>query len=81
MPKLRVLSGDDVIKIILSFGFIIESQRGSHVKLARFDEEGTRQTLIIPQHKEIDKGTLKSIFRQSSKYIDESELKQYFYSD
>jgi len=35
MPKLKNLSGKEVIKILLSFGFEVASQKGSHVKLRR----------------------------------------------
>src|ERR1017187_1198027 len=35
MPKLRVLSGQDVLRILDSFGFLINAQRGSHVKVRR----------------------------------------------
>jgi len=33
MPKLKVLSGRQVVKILSRFGFKAVSQRGSHVKL------------------------------------------------
>lgn len=81
MPKLRVLSGEEVVKIILSFGFKIESQKGSHIKLSRRNNLGERQTLIIPRHKEMDKGTLKAIYKQSLRYIDESELHGHFFTN
>ena len=48
MPKLKVLSGGDVIKIFSRFGFRIISQRGSHVKLRRVLPDETKQTLTIP---------------------------------
>jgi predicted RNA binding protein YcfA (HicA-like mRNA interferase family) len=35
MPKLRVLSGNDVLLILNSFGFEYASQRGSHGKVQR----------------------------------------------
>lgn len=35
MPKLKVLSGRDVVKILGQFGFQILSQKGSHIKLRR----------------------------------------------
>jgi len=62
MPKLKVLSGTDVIKILLSFGFEISNRKGSHIKLIRNTNFG-KQTLTIPNHTEIDKGTLKAILR------------------
>jgi predicted RNA binding protein YcfA (HicA-like mRNA interferase family) len=79
MPKLRVLSADDVIKILLRYHFSIESQRGSHIKLSRI-VHGEKQVLIVPNHKELDKGTLKGIFKQASRYIDESDLRKDFFT-
>ena len=35
MPKLKVLSGKDLVKIFILFGFEILSQKGSHIKLCR----------------------------------------------
>ncbi len=61
MPKLKVLSGKDLIKIFEFFGFLVAGQKGSHIKLLRIFENN-RQTLAIPNHKEIDKGTLKAIY-------------------
>lgn len=81
MPKLKTLSGGDVVKIISLFGFEIEAQRGSHVKLRRFLPSGTRQTLTIPMHDEMDKGTLKAIYRQALRYLTEDQLRPHFYSD
>jgi len=78
MPKLKVLSGSDVIKIFSSFGFAIFSQKGSHIKLRR-ELGGAKQTLVIPNHKEIDKGTLSEIIKQSSKYISSEDLQKEFY--
>ncbi len=79
MPRLRVLSGREVIKILSKFGFEVVSQKGSHVKLRRVLPDGTKQTLTVPLHEELDRGTLKAIIRQASRYIPEEELKQYFY--
>lgn len=58
MPKLKRLSGDEVVAIFARFGFAIHAQRGSHVKLRRTGPGGTAQTLTIPKHRELDAGTL-----------------------
>ena len=79
MPKLKTLSGRDVVKILSKFGFEIVSQRGSHVKLGRILSDGTRQSLTIPLHEDLDKGTLRAIYRQALRYIPEEELRLYFY--
>ena len=54
-------------------------QKGSHIKLQRTLSDNIRQTLVIPNHKEIDKGTTKAIYRQALRYISEDKLKPYFY--
>jgi predicted RNA binding protein YcfA (HicA-like mRNA interferase family) len=81
MPKPKVLSGAEVVKILASFGFGIESQRGSHIKLRRVTADGARQTLTIPNHRELDRGTLAGIYRQALRYIPAGELAQHFYAD
>jgi len=48
MPKLRTLSGDDVIRVFAQFGFQRISQKGSHAKLRRLLLDGTRQNLTVP---------------------------------
>jgi len=79
-PKLRRLSGNEVIDIFNLFGFRIHTQKGSHVKLRRV-VEGRKQTLTIPVHDEIDSGTLRAIVRQASRYIAESDLWPHFYTE
>ncbi len=79
MPKLKRLSGEEVIKIFKNFNFEIHSQKGSHIKLRRVQNNET-QTLLIPNHKEIDTGTLRAIIRQASRYIVQIELNEFFYS-
>mgnify|MGYP001562721900 FL=1 len=80
MPRLKVLSGEDVIKILESFNFVVVAQKGSHVKLRRKTDQIV-QTLTIPNHEELDRGTLRAIFNQASKYISEAELAPHFYSE
>lgn len=80
MPKLRVLSGEDAVKILTQFGFTITNQKGSHIKLLRITVAGERQILTIPNHKVLDRGTTKGIFNQAARYISQSDLRPYFYS-
>ena len=80
MPKLRTLSGRDLVQIFSSFGFQPVSQRGSHVKLRRVLPSGSRQTLTIALHDETDKGTLRAIYRQGLRYITEAELRPRFFT-
>ncbi len=80
MPKLKTLSGKDVIKILEEFGFSTVGQKGSHVKLKRIKGEDS-QILTIPNHKELDKGTLKAIYNQSLRYLSDEEMRDYFYGE
>lgn len=62
--KLPVLSGRDVIKILKKVGFEEKRQKGSHIILVKESKDG-RKGVVVPNHKEIDKGTLLEIIRQA----------------
>ena len=79
MPKLKVLSGQEVIKIFESFGFSVVGSKCGHVKLKRIASNGNNQILTVPNHKELDKGTLKAIYNQALRYVSDQELKSCFY--
>lgn len=80
MPRLRSLSGREVAGIFRKFGFETIAQRGSHVKLRRLSPAGAKQTLTVPMHDELDRGTLRAIVRQASAYIPENDLAREFFS-
>jgi len=81
MPaKLRRLSGREIVAIFQRFGFSVFSARGSHVKLRRITDEGEKQTVVVPLHDELDRGTLRAIFRQALRFIPETELRRHFYT-
>lgn len=81
MPRLQTLSGTDVLRVLSEFGFVRVSQRGSHIKVQRVTLSGARQTLTIPLHAEVDRGTLHAIFRQACRYIPENELRRKFFTE
>jgi predicted RNA binding protein YcfA (HicA-like mRNA interferase family) len=81
MPKLKRLSGPEAVSIFQRFGFSIRSQRGSHIKLRRISQAGEKQTLTVPNHRELDSGTSQAIFRQACRYIAPEELRRFFYTD
>ncbi len=68
MSKLPIISGKKCIKALEKFGFAVYRQRGSHVTLVR--ENPPNQT-TVPLHKELDRGTLKAILRQTEISLDE----------
>jgi predicted RNA binding protein YcfA (HicA-like mRNA interferase family) len=63
MPRFKRLSSAEVIAILEQFGFQIYSQRGSHIKLRRISEIG-KETLTVPNHRQLDTGTCRAIYRQ-----------------
>jgi len=65
LGSLKVLSGNEVYKILEENGFQIIRQRGSHVIMQKVFENSTI-TVPVPNHKEIKIGTLQSIIRQSN---------------
>lgn len=77
---LKTLSGKEMVRILASFRFVVQSARGSHVKLRRV-VAGANETLVIPDHNPLAKGTLRAIFNQASKYIPQSELRPHFYRE
>ncbi len=68
MSKLPVISGRECIKVLNKTGFYFKRQEGSHITLRRDDPFGQ---LVVPDHKELDRGTLRAIIRQSGLSVDE----------
>ena len=66
-PRLPVVSGTDVITALGKVGFVQVSQRGSHVKLR--NDEG--KTAIVPLHRELAPGTLRSVLRQAELTVED----------
>ena len=58
MIKLPQVSGKDTIKALGKIGFFVVVQRGSHVKLTRIINN-QKQSVTIPMHKILKKGTLR----------------------
>jgi len=81
MPRLRRLAGAEVVRILGQFGFAVHSQRGSHIKLRRVLSDGTRQTLTVPAHSELDTGTCRAILRQAARFVADEDLRPHFYTD
>ena len=60
MPKLRVFSGAELCALLEQHGFQKVRQRGSHVVM-----RGGSVSFPVPLHRELDRGTLSGIIRQS----------------
>ena len=68
MSHLPRISGRDCISAFRKAGFSIIRQHGSHVVLKKSDPF---VQIVIPDHKELDTGTLRAIIRQSGLSLDE----------
>jgi predicted RNA binding protein YcfA (HicA-like mRNA interferase family) len=64
LGKLRVLSGEEICKILERNGFAGVRQRGSH-RVMQKRAEGSTVTVPVPLHGPVRRGTLLSIIRQS----------------
>jgi predicted RNA binding protein YcfA (HicA-like mRNA interferase family) len=64
MPRVRVLSGRLVCKIMSQHGFEQVRQKGSHIIMQK-KQGNTTITVPVPDHDELRMGTLLGIIRQS----------------
>lgn len=68
MSKLPRISGRECVKALGKMGFYLKRQQGSHMILRRDDPFGQ---VVVPDHKELDRGTLRAIIRQTGLSVDE----------
>lgn len=68
MASLPALSGREVARIFAADGWRMARQRGSHMILVK---DAHMATLSVPDHKEVAKGTLRSLIRSSGLTSDE----------
>jgi predicted RNA binding protein YcfA (HicA-like mRNA interferase family) len=62
MTKLPRVSGQECISALEKAGFYFKRQKGSHVVLRRDDPYAQ---VVVPDHKELDRGTPRAILRQA----------------
>ncbi|MDY6951205.1 MAG: type II toxin-antitoxin system HicA family toxin [Thermodesulfobacteriota bacterium] len=70
--KPPLLSGRQLVKVFKKLGYDKVSQKGSHIKMKN---RQTESVIIIPDHKEVDRWTLKTILGQAE--IPDEEFKRY----
>jgi predicted RNA binding protein YcfA (HicA-like mRNA interferase family) len=66
--KLPVLSGREVVRVFQQFGWQVARQASSHVIMTK---PGEMVTLSVPDHKEVARGTLRSLIRSANLTVDE----------
>lgn len=65
---LPVMSGREVVRVFESLGWEAVGQTGSHIIMTK-DEELI--TLSVPDHREVAKGTLRSLIRTAGLTVEE----------
>jgi predicted RNA binding protein YcfA (HicA-like mRNA interferase family) len=68
MPALPQLSGRETVRVFEALGWQVTRQKGSHIILTK---AGQIATLSVPDHKEVAKGTLRSLLRSAGLTISE----------
>ena len=68
MSGLPRISGRECVKALEKADFYFKRQHGSHIILRR-DNPYTQ--VVVPDHRELDRGTLRSIIRQANISVDE----------
>ncbi|MFH2219130.1 MAG: type II toxin-antitoxin system HicA family toxin [Pseudomonadota bacterium] len=69
MNVLPRISGREVVAALAKFGFEKDRQKGSHIVLRQ--EAYPHRRLVIPDHKEVAKGTLRAIIKQAGLTVEE----------
>lgn len=68
MSRLPVVSGKECVKALSKKGFYFKRQEGSHIILRR---DNPFAQVVVSEHKELDRGTLRAIIRGAGLSVDE----------
>jgi predicted RNA binding protein YcfA (HicA-like mRNA interferase family) len=62
------ISGRECAKALEGVGFYVKRRKGSHIVLRRDNPFGQ---VVVPDHKELDSGTLRAIIRHATLSVEE----------
>jgi predicted RNA binding protein YcfA (HicA-like mRNA interferase family) len=62
------LSGQELVKVLLKVGFVVNRQKGSHIILRRGDPYAR---VVVPDHKRVRLGTLRQILNQAGVTVEQ----------
>ena len=68
MSGLPRMSGREAVAALARTGYYLKRQHGSHMILRR---DNPFSQLVVPDHKELDRGTLRAIIKQANLSVDE----------
>lgn len=67
--RLPVVSGSQAAKVLCRIGYEVDVQEGSHMILRH--SEPPHRRLSVPNHKELAKGTLRTLIREAGLTVQE----------
>jgi predicted RNA binding protein YcfA (HicA-like mRNA interferase family) len=70
MSNLPRISGRECAKALEAAGFYLKRQESSHLILRR---DSPFAQVVVPDHKELDRGTLRALIRQAGLSVSEFE--------
>jgi predicted RNA binding protein YcfA (HicA-like mRNA interferase family) len=68
MQRLPLISGREVVKVFERLGWEVARQRGSHIILVK---KGHIASLSVPDHREVARGTLRSLISHADITVEE----------
>lgn len=78
MPRMKVLSGREIVRFLERSGFILVSQNGSHIKMIHTSIQGS--TIIVPNHREVKRGLLGGIIKKCMECLESGTVRDFFYT-
>ena len=66
MPELPVISGRKMVRVLEKLGYEMKRRRGSHMMMIK-----SGKLIVVPDHRELKKGTLRNILREADLSVDE----------
>ncbi len=69
MSQIPRISGRETVKALKKLGYEFDRQRGSHIILRQ--NEYPFRRIVVPDHREVAKGTLRGIIKQVGLTVDE----------
>ncbi len=65
----RDVGGEELVRLLGKFGYIITRQTGSHMRLTS-SAKGTEHHITIPRHTPLKVGTLSGILKDIASYLE-----------
>ena len=62
------ISGQELVKVLLRVGFVVNRQRGSHIILRR---DSPYARVVVPDHKQVRPGTLRQILNEAGMTVEQ----------